>query len=85
VDFTLDEDDARELRHLAALEPLEARHYLQDRPDLARRMAHWPPELRLEVCRIIYRSFPEDRRERMRHRGTPGSNLLDLLDDSAEA
>jgi hypothetical protein len=82
VDFTLTWQDAATLRHLASLDPVDARRYLQDRPELYRRMLDWPPELRIEVCRIIYRSFPEAKRERMRSRRDQGSNLfLDLLAD----
>ena len=55
MDFTLTEDDAQHLRHIASLEPLEARAYLQDRPDLARRVAGWPPEIRLESIRGLTR------------------------------
>lgn len=80
MDFTLAPEDAVALRHLAAIEPLEARRYLQDRPELARRMTAWPPEIRIEVCRILYRSFPEEQRLRMHERRHDGSSLLDLLE-----
>lgn len=80
VDFTLSESDAEALRHLAKVTPLEARRYLQDRPELAHRMTGWPPEIRLEVCRILYRSFPEDRRRRLRERRAPWSDLIEQLE-----
>ena len=79
MDFTLTADDAETLRHLASVEPMEARTYLQDRPELVQRMAGWPPEIRIEVCRILYRSFPEKQRHDMESRRHAGSNLLDLL------
>lgn len=80
MDFTLSPEDAEALRHIAAVDPLEARTYLQDRPELVRRMTAWPPEIRLEVCRILYRSFPETQRDGMQSRRHPGSNLLDMLE-----
>lgn len=80
VDFTLSPEDADALREVARLSPLEARAYLQDRPELTRRMASWPPEIRLEVCRILWQSFPPEKRDRTLSRRHPGSNLLDLLD-----
>ena len=80
MDFALTDGDVEALRHLACIDPLAARHYLQDRPELAKRMASWPPEIRMEVCRIIYRSFGDDRRDGMQTRRHLGSNLLDLLE-----
>ena len=79
MDFSLTGEDVEALRHLASIDPLEARHYLQDRPELAKRMASWPPEIRMEVCRIIYRSFGDDRQNGMQARRHLGSNLVDLL------
>jgi hypothetical protein len=81
MEFRLSPEDARHLRRLAALEPGEARAYLQDRPELARAMLAWPPELRLEVCRILLQSFSEEKRAALRSRRHAGSNLLDLLDE----
>jgi hypothetical protein len=80
VDFTLSPEDADALRELARLEPADARAWLQDRPELTRRMTSWPPEIRLEVCRILWQSFPPEKRERALNRRHPGSNLLDLLE-----
>ena len=80
TDFILSPEDADVLRQLASLEPLAARGFLQDRPELARRMTAWPPELRLEVCRIIYRSFPEERRASMTDRRRSATNLLQMLE-----
>ena len=80
MDFTLTADDAETLRHLASVDPMEARTYLQDHPALVQRMATWPPEIRIEVCRILYRSFPETKRDEMQSRRHLGSNLLDLLE-----
>ena len=79
MEFTLSVEDAEALRHVASVEPMEARAYLQDRPELVKRMVAWPPEIRLEVCRILYRSFPEAQRRDMESRRHAGSNLLDLL------
>ena len=79
MEFTLTEDDARALRHMASLEPAEARRWLQDRPEVARRVADWPPEIRIEVCRIIFRSFPPAKREVVASRRRRGSDLVDLL------
>ena len=83
IDFVLAEEDAEALRRIASLEPIEARSFLQDHPELARRMTTWPPELRLEVCRIIYRSFPEAQREQMAARRSSGTNLLQMLEGEA--
>jgi hypothetical protein len=80
MDFTLSDDDAAALRHMASIEPMDARRWLQDRPELAQRMLSWPPELRLEICRILYRSFGEDRRAELQARRRPGSSLLDQLE-----
>ena len=79
MDFTLTEEDAEVLRHLASVEPGEARAYLQDRPELARRMTNWPPEIRLEVCRILWLSFPADKRDATVARRSGGTDLVDLL------
>ncbi len=79
MDFTLTEDDAQQLRHIASLDPSDARAYLQDRPELARRVSGWPPEIRLEVCRILWQSFPAEKRASANRRRNPGSNLIDLL------
>jgi hypothetical protein len=79
-DFTLTEDDAAALRHVASIDPLEARHWLQDRPELVQRMVAWPPELRIEICRILYRSFGEESRDGLRARRHAGSSLLDQLE-----
>ena len=78
MEFVLSEQDADVLRHLASVEPEVARRYLQERPELARRMTSWPPEIRLEVCRIVFRSVPAEKRNALiaRH---PGSSLLDQL------
>lgn len=81
MDFTLSPEDADALRELARLSPEDARAYLQDRPELTRKMSEWPPEIRLEVCRILWMSFPPEKRARTLTRRHPGSNLLDLLED----
>ena len=80
-DFRLAPEDAEILRYIASVEPLEARRYLQDRPELARRMTTWPPELRLEICRILYRSFPAETRARHEARREGAGALVDLLAD----
>jgi len=79
VQFTLTEDDAQALRQLASLEPDEARRWLQDRPEVARRVGDWPPEIRIEVCRILFRSFPPEKRDVVVRRRRRGSDLVDLL------
>jgi hypothetical protein len=79
MEFTLTPEDAENLRHLASIEPREARSWLQDRPELAMRMTGWPPEIRIEVCRIIYRSFDDGQRAGLDQRRAPWSDLLDLL------
>lgn len=81
MDFELSPEDAAALRELASLPPEQARAYLQDRPELTRRMSSWPPEIRLEVSRILWRSFPQEKRDEARRRKHAGSNLLDLLSD----
>lgn len=81
MEFTLTPDDAAALRHLASVEPGAARKWLQDRPEVARRMAEWPPEIRLEVCRILYRSFTDAQREAMRVRRRHGTDLLAQLSE----
>jgi hypothetical protein len=83
TDFVLEPEDAAALRHLASVEPVDARRWLQDRPELARRMTSWPPELRIEVCRIIYRSFGDEQRRRLEERHARGGSLLSLLEDEA--
>jgi hypothetical protein len=85
VDFTLTPEDADALREVARMDPMDARRYLQDRPELTKRMAAWPPEIRLEVCRILWLSFPPEKREGSLQRKHPGSNLLDLLEGRDEA
>jgi hypothetical protein len=82
MEFELTAEDAEVLRHLASIEPIEARSYLQDRPELAQRMTSWPPEIRIEVCRIIYRSFSESARDGLRDRQERWSDLIDLLDST---
>jgi hypothetical protein len=79
MEFQLSAEDAEILRHLAGLEPLEARRYLQDHPPIARRMTHWPPEIRIEICRMIYRSFSDTQREALESRRQTWSDLLELL------
>ena len=80
MQFQLSPEDAQVLRHLASVEPVEARAYLQDRPDVAQRMTGWPPEIRIEVCRILYRSFSEEQQERLRARRNSWSDLIELLE-----
>ena len=80
MEFQLSPEDAEVLRHLASIEPLEARTYLQDRPAVAKRMTHWPPEIRIEVCRILYRSFDGQQQETLRTRRNTWSDLIELLE-----
>ena len=84
MDFTLSPEDAEALREMARMPPEDARAYLQDRPELTKRMSAWPPEIRLEVCRILWLSFPPEKRQRTVSRRHPGSNLLDLLQAEQE-
>lgn len=79
MQFTLTEEDAASLRHLASLDPPEARTWLQDHPEVAKRVANWPPEIRIEVCRILFRSFPEEKQRQVAERRRSGSDLVDLL------
>lgn len=79
MEFQLTNEDAEVLRHLASIEPLEARRYLQDRPAVAQRMTFWPPEIRIEVCRILYRSFEPKQRETLQARKNAWSDLIELL------
>ena len=81
MQFQLTPDDAEVLRHLASIEPLEARSYLQDRPEIARRMTQWPPEIRIEVCRILFRSFSEEQQDTLRARRNSWSDLIELLEN----
>ncbi len=81
MEFTLTPEEADALRHMAAVEPLEARTWLQDRPELAKRMLSWPPELRLEVSRILLMSFDLERRQALRDRSRGSIILSDLLLD----
>lgn len=78
--FQLSPEDAEILRHLASVEPLEARSYLQDRPEVAQRMTGWPPEIRIEVCRILFRSFDERQQATLRARRNSWSDLIELLE-----
>ena len=80
MDFQLSPEDAEILRHLASVEPREARAYLQDRPEVARRMTSWPPEIRIEVCRILYRSFDGKQQDTLRTRRNSWSDLIELLE-----
>lgn len=80
MEFQLSPEDAEVLRHLASVEPAEARAYLQDRPEVAKRMTSWPPEIRIEVCRILYRSFSGEQQERLRARRNSWSDLIEVLE-----
>ena len=82
MEFQLTPEDAEVLRHLASIEPLDARHYLQDRPEVAKRMTFWPPEIRIEVCRILYRSFDQTQQDTLRTRRNSWSDLIELLETS---
>ena len=84
MEFQLTPDDAEVLRHLASVEPLEARRYLQDRPAVAKRMTHWPPEIRIEVCRILDRSFDQAQQDTLQSRRNSWSDLIELLEAPPE-
>ncbi|MEM7244181.1 MAG: hypothetical protein AAF533_02490 [Acidobacteriota bacterium] len=86
MEFQLSPEEAEVLRHLAQVEPREARAYLQDHPELAQRMTNWPPELRLEICRILYQSFDEETLAEHRKRHPRGSSdLVDQLQGLGDA
>ena len=60
MDFQLTEADARVLRHLASIDPMEARRHLQDNPELARRIRELRPGLKL----LFMSGYPEHLQKR---------------------